>query len=147
MLIRGKNVCIYYLAGTCKFGDDKCSYAHTKACLLKDSPWHNRLYAQNEIRKVAVDMKILRNVEREQARDYGGGFGLFSAEDEYELMCQGVKPWDDDAAVSTLYLWREFWSWILLTWCNSRTYSRCSTATETRYLAKYGLSQYSWQFA
>jgi hypothetical protein len=28
------------------------------------------------------------------------GMGFFSADDEYELMCQGVKPWDDDAAVS-----------------------------------------------
>jgi hypothetical protein len=32
------------------------------------------------------------------------GTDLFSPEDEYELLCQGVKPWDDDAAVSPLPL-------------------------------------------
>lgn len=30
----------------------------------------------------------------------GKGMGFFSPDDEYELMCQGVNPWDDDAAVS-----------------------------------------------
>jgi hypothetical protein len=28
--------------------------------------------------------------------------GLFTKDEEYELMCQGVKPWDSDAAVSLL---------------------------------------------
>jgi len=30
--------------------------------------------------------------------DYGGGGGFgYGSDAEYELMCQGVKPWDDDA--------------------------------------------------
>lgn len=31
---------------------------------------------------------------------HDNGMSIFSPEDEYELLCQGVKPWDDDAAVS-----------------------------------------------
>lgn len=27
--------------------------------------------------------------------------GLFTEEEEYELLCQGVKPWEEDAAVSS----------------------------------------------
>ena len=28
---------------------------------------------------------------------YGGGYGGFSSADVNEVLCQGVKPWDDDA--------------------------------------------------
>ena len=41
------------------------------------------------------------------------GTGLFSSEDEYELMCQGVNPWDDDAAVSSP-LWEMAYSYIVI---------------------------------
>ncbi|RDB22420.1 Serine/threonine-protein phosphatase 5 [Hypsizygus marmoreus] len=37
----GKNVCIYFLLSSCKFGDLKCIYSHTKANLPTTQGWWN----------------------------------------------------------------------------------------------------------
>ncbi|KDQ59515.1 hypothetical protein JAAARDRAFT_56530 [Jaapia argillacea MUCL 33604] len=38
----GKNVCLYYLFGTCKFGDSKCIYSHTKTYLPPGGWWESK---------------------------------------------------------------------------------------------------------
>ena len=45
---RGRNVCLHYLMGTCKFGDLKCIYSHSKEFLPKDGWWTT----ENGIRNV-----------------------------------------------------------------------------------------------
>ncbi|KAI0660128.1 hypothetical protein C8Q70DRAFT_75804 [Cubamyces menziesii] len=35
----GRNVCIYWLVGECRFGDDRCVYAHDKTYLPKHGWW------------------------------------------------------------------------------------------------------------
>jgi hypothetical protein len=35
----GRNVCIYFLLDSCKFGDAKCIYSHSKQ-YLDDEWWH-----------------------------------------------------------------------------------------------------------
>jgi CCCH-type zinc finger len=39
MIIRGKNVCVFFLLGMCKFGNAKCNYSHSKAALPPVGWW------------------------------------------------------------------------------------------------------------
>ena len=57
----GRNVCLYYLMGSCKFGNVKCTYSHSKDFLGKDGWW-----ATEEGRQTRRDeVKNAREVEKE----------------------------------------------------------------------------------
>lgn len=43
--------------------------------------------------------KKAETTSRRPQFDMGSGYGIFDSEDEFELMCQGVNPWDEDAMV------------------------------------------------
>src|SRR5262245_29391850 len=128
----GKNVCIYYLFGNCKFGDVKCIYSHSKE-YLDDGWWNNEEDAEmanimmmvakegdkedGDIDNLATLLrrggfgKYGRDVRAAVAHGTCAGRGRFTDYEERmmncgftqseveELLCQGVKPWDDDAQV------------------------------------------------
>ncbi|EIW74040.1 TPR-like protein [Coniophora puteana RWD-64-598 SS2] len=123
----GKNVCIYFLLGKCKFGAEKCIYSHTKA-YLPDGWWNHPEY--REAFEIALPMKleliaassgsgpssgmpkkgkkkgkrggkkkVIPSVYNSDDDDlHDGGVLGFSASDVEELAMQGIKPWDDEAA-------------------------------------------------
>ncbi|KAI9065683.1 TPR-like protein [Trametes sanguinea] len=37
----GRNVCVYWLLGTCRYGDERCIYAHDRTYLPKEGWWTN----------------------------------------------------------------------------------------------------------
>ena len=52
MLFRGRNVCIYFLLGNCKFGRSACVYAHDKTYLPSGRWWEDeskRLRVQDKL--------------------------------------------------------------------------------------------------
>ncbi|KAF9457703.1 hypothetical protein BDZ94DRAFT_1326058 [Collybia nuda] len=59
----GKNVCIYYLLSTCKFGEHKCVYAHTKIFLSSTRGWWND---EAQIAKVKGVLEMAEKKVREQ---------------------------------------------------------------------------------
>lgn len=186
-LFRGRNVCMYFLLGNCKFGSSVCVYSHDKTYLPSGRWWedegkcyllraisdslspdessaympytfgildcrlawasahgvemeevyrHDRQLAMLIFRVAAdVAMESLANKPRGDGSSRGGrgsrgrgrgkgkgrrggrldqydemdseveermaNFG-FTEDEVMELLCQGVKPWDDDAWVSDL---------------------------------------------
>jgi hypothetical protein len=56
----GKNVCIYYLLGNCKFGDVRCIYSHSKRYL--DDGWWNH---EEDVEMARVIMMVAAEEERE----------------------------------------------------------------------------------
>ena len=172
-LLRGRNVCRYYLMGVCKFGE-QCSYLHSKEYLLQEGWWTTTEWISRERKKYDFVQKLNKAIadynnqtkasgtgqtSKKQSKGkkkrghrarpgaseskvvpaknpsmgtqigqssqgvgkkskkkptgyahsrwdgYGSGgddengmFGFTGSEVE-ELLCQGVKPWDDDAWV------------------------------------------------
>lgn len=140
----GKNVCLFYLIGSCRFGDAKCNYSHTKDYLPEHGFWSDR----EELRKVQTAFSEIERQKRLSKRagrhkkptmnglgrlnplarsmmvdlfeatidEYSDTYGDddndvmeqrmmnggFSNSEMDELLSQGVKPWDDDAWVSSL---------------------------------------------
>lgn len=41
-MYRGRNVCVYWLLGECRFSDERCFYAHDKAYLPPKGWWTNK---------------------------------------------------------------------------------------------------------
>lgn len=58
----GKNVCIYYLLGKCKFGDIKCIYSHSKDCLPKQGWWND----EEQTAKVKAVIEAAEQQAKEQ---------------------------------------------------------------------------------
>ncbi|KAF9006952.1 hypothetical protein BDQ17DRAFT_1302352 [Cyathus striatus] len=58
----GRNVCIYYLLDSCKFGSVKCVYAHSKECLPKKGWWTSA----EETKKVKEVLEMAEKSAREQ---------------------------------------------------------------------------------
>ncbi|KII94310.1 hypothetical protein PLICRDRAFT_171967 [Plicaturopsis crispa FD-325 SS-3] len=145
----GKNVCLYYLLGECKFGAEKCNYSHDKRFLPNLNFWNDKAKVAQERDGILVEKEMYKEVVppkragsssssssrpsrgargrgngRGRARGGGRGGGRgratrgkhrsawddnddeleermmnhgFSNSEVEELLCQGVKPWDDDA--------------------------------------------------
>jgi len=58
MLFRGRNVCIYFLLGNCRFGNSACVYAHDKAYLPTGRWWEDenkRLAVQHIVNSLRPD--------------------------------------------------------------------------------------------
>lgn len=51
---RGKNVCIFYLVGNCKFGDEKCNYSHSRAALPPSGWWND----QKDVKQIAQELRL-----------------------------------------------------------------------------------------
>ncbi|KIM25041.1 hypothetical protein M408DRAFT_161618 [Serendipita vermifera MAFF 305830] len=148
--LMGKNVCSYWLLGTCRFTEETCNYSHSKVALPKEGWWtsssgrslmamemkgkskriarqiraHKRAFEapkrvvgtqEERVRGLASRLRAEKGSEKKKKSNKRGkrqpfldsdddddwedeGMGFFSPEDEFELMCQGVNPWDDDAA-------------------------------------------------
>ena len=62
-VLRGRNVCIYYLLSACKFGDTKCIYAHSKEDLPKTRGWWND---EKQIEKVKGVLELAETKLKEQ---------------------------------------------------------------------------------
>ncbi|KAF8876346.1 hypothetical protein BD779DRAFT_167670 [Infundibulicybe gibba] len=58
----GQNVCLYYLLGSCKFGDAKCIYSHNKDCLPKRGWWAD----VEQTAKVKAVLELAEQQAREQ---------------------------------------------------------------------------------
>ncbi|TDL23900.1 hypothetical protein BD410DRAFT_786568 [Rickenella mellea] len=155
----GRNVCLYYTIGICKFGDEKCNYAHDltyldakrvmdedqKAAVVKclsdvkdtsrslrptgykgttntigqvEKRSHKKLDPRAHI--IGPSNSPQDNTRGNDGHGRGGGRGKgkragrlsarqeremeertmnggFTNDEMDELLCQGVKPWDDDA--------------------------------------------------
>lgn len=47
-MVRGRNVCLFYILGLCKFSEDKCNYAHDKTYLPHaPNTWDNKQWLQS----------------------------------------------------------------------------------------------------
>ncbi|KAK0501834.1 hypothetical protein EDD18DRAFT_1279551 [Armillaria luteobubalina] len=128
----GKNVCLHFLKGYCRFGDYKCRYSHSRDHLAQkdidaiSATLASSSKAAHEATKVSPDApktktkkkakKTLRSkapapAANRYAHNFEGDFDWdiedemeertynygFTEDDVQELLCQGVKPWDDDA--------------------------------------------------
>jgi CCCH-type zinc finger len=128
-MIRGQNVCVFFLLGICKFGDAKCNYSHSMAALSSVGWWtdpEEKAEMAQTMKKRGMSGSLKARVRgrrkgkppkqpcnnvrsgrkrkedsdseaSERAANYG-----FSNDEVLELLCQGVKPWDDDAHVSAV---------------------------------------------
>lgn len=141
-VLRGRNVCRYYLMGVYKFGE-RCSYAHTKEYLLHKGWWSTTEWIERERKQynflqtcnkaiADYDKQVKASTTGQKSKkkhpkgksggqsarpggpkptvyspsvwggydsdgdDEYGMFGFTSGEVD-ELLCQGIKPWDDDA--------------------------------------------------
>ncbi|KAG6841163.1 hypothetical protein C0991_001291 [Blastosporella zonata] len=100
----GKNICLYYLLGSCKFGDLKCIYSHSKAALPTTHGWWNdpeqiarvksvlELAEKNAKEQRALDILLYRaQTKRERTRSHGRGKGRADASKSKERN-SGRKP-------------------------------------------------------
>ncbi|KAK0215077.1 hypothetical protein IW262DRAFT_1300314 [Armillaria fumosa] len=124
----GKNVCLHFLKGYCRFSNYKCHYSHSRDHLsqkdidtisatlassakaahkaTKVSPNVSKTKTKKKTKKTLhskaptpmanwythnFDWDIENEME-ERMDNYG-----FTEDDVQELLCQGIKPWDDDA--------------------------------------------------
>lgn len=60
-LHRGRNVCLHYLLRTCKFGDFKCVYSHSKEFLPKDGWWTT----EDGVRNVKDSLQSWKEIKHE----------------------------------------------------------------------------------
>ncbi|KAK0458618.1 uncharacterized protein EV420DRAFT_1543418 [Desarmillaria tabescens] len=58
----GKNVCLFFLLGICKFGDAKCIYSHTKLYLPENGFWNDE--EAISILSYIYEMKTAEEMER-----------------------------------------------------------------------------------
>ncbi|KDR71541.1 hypothetical protein GALMADRAFT_253875 [Galerina marginata CBS 339.88] len=58
----GKNVCMYFLMDSCKFGVEKCIYSHSKAALPKRGWWTSA----EQVAKVKSVLEVAEKKNREQ---------------------------------------------------------------------------------
>ncbi|KAK0452745.1 uncharacterized protein EV420DRAFT_1645595 [Desarmillaria tabescens] len=130
---RGKNVCLQFLKGYCRFGDYKCRYSHSRNHLTQediDSASATPAASEKvtpEASKVSSDVPEKKSKKKGKKtssgkthaprtanrfrQDFGGDLDWdfenemeermnnngFTDDEVQELLCQGVKPWDDDA--------------------------------------------------
>ncbi|TFK34378.1 hypothetical protein BDQ12DRAFT_636513 [Crucibulum laeve] len=57
----GKNVCLYLLLSSCKFGTSKCVYSHDKSCLPKRGWWTS----EKEVEKVKKVLEMAEKSKRD----------------------------------------------------------------------------------
>lgn len=72
-LFRGKNVCIYHILGSCKFGDTRCVYSHSYEALPKRGWWNSseKVVKVKEVLEVAErNAKEQRQMEMVRWRTY-----------------------------------------------------------------------------
>ncbi|TRM58004.1 hypothetical protein BD626DRAFT_411084 [Schizophyllum amplum] len=128
----GQNVCLHFLLGDCRFGDDKCIYSHRRKDLPAGGWWDDahqtdivRKHVRSSLRKAAKPSfrgqrgsAHRRGPSSSSSKFYSGpafmemddfdddyyANGGFSNEDIMELACQGIKPWDDDAGAALAVL-------------------------------------------
>ncbi|KAH7908974.1 TPR-like protein [Hygrophoropsis aurantiaca] len=62
----GKNVCIYYLMGICKFGDVKCVYSHTESYLEPKDGW----WTTKEGRETAMEVFALQKTQEKMSEAF-----------------------------------------------------------------------------
>lgn len=69
---RGKNVCIFYLVGNCKFGDEKCNYSHSRDALPPSGWWNNPKGIENIAQELKLKGKtgVLRKEIVNQRKSY-----------------------------------------------------------------------------
>ncbi|KAG7453095.1 uncharacterized protein BT62DRAFT_959370 [Guyanagaster necrorhizus] len=72
----GKNVCLYFLLGNCKFGDAKCIYSHTRLYLREDGFWNYeeatavlRYIYEIKTEEERMERRLMRNPFRLVPRD------------------------------------------------------------------------------
>ncbi|KAH9035205.1 TPR-like protein [Lactarius pseudohatsudake] len=103
----GRNVCVQFLFGECRFGS--CVYSHDKAYLPSGRWWDDDQKLADVSLEYAAHRSRGRKSRGGQGRGGGRGCGRaenwgFTDDEVQELLCQGVKPWDDDAHVSVIGL-------------------------------------------
>lgn len=83
---RGQNVCLYYLLSSCKFGDHKCIYSHSKAALPSAHGWWNdpeqikRVkevleFAEKKAREKRTRGRHRTDAKKQRAKGHGRGKG------------------------------------------------------------------------
>ncbi|SJL04759.1 uncharacterized protein ARMOST_08129 [Armillaria ostoyae] len=72
----GKNVCLYFLLGNCKFGDAKCIYSHTRLYLRENGFWNDeeatavlRYIYEMKTEEERMERRWMRNSFRTVPRD------------------------------------------------------------------------------
>ena len=68
----GRNVCLHYLVGSCKFGDLKCIYSHSKDFLPKNGWWKT-----DEGRRNCREKMDLEKEDRKATRHFNHIFGEY----------------------------------------------------------------------
>lgn len=61
-LFRGKNVCIYYILDSCKFGASRCVYSHSKGALPERGWWNS----PDKVAKVKEVLEVAEKNAKEQ---------------------------------------------------------------------------------